>query len=170
MTVFSSAENSFVIGQKSLDDSGINGTKGHAEPDRITLIKPTDLTEITRAAASDISTVLQEYGYEIDTFLWGSDVSSLAGKTYIFLLELQSSILQDLTKSDFENIKKLILASASVFWVTAFNDPSSSIIDDLTRVVRNEIPGLSLRTFHAGGASLSSSTRLANMIDITFSS
>ena len=58
MTVFLSAENSFVIGQKSLNGSGINGTKGHAELDRITIIKPTGLIEITRAAASDIGKVL----------------------------------------------------------------------------------------------------------------
>ena len=170
MTVLQSAENSFVVGQKRIDGNSINGTNGHAEPDRITLIKPADLTEKARAVASDISTVLQDYGYEIDTFSWGTDVFSLAGKTCISLLELQESILQDLTKSDFENIKKLILASTSVFWVTAFDDPSSSMIDGLARVVRNETPGLSLRTFHAGGASLSLSTRLAKLVGTAFNS
>ena len=169
-TVFQSAEHSFVIGQKSLQSNGLNGGNGHAEPDGITLIQPTELTEKARAVASDISTALEHHGYEIERFSWGSDVSSLAGKTCVCLLELQASILQDLAKSDFENIKKLILASASVFWVTAFDDPSSSMIDGLARVVRNETPGLSLRTFHANGASLSSSNRLAELISTTFNS
>lgn len=169
-TVFQSAEHSFVIGQKSLHSNGINGTNGHFEPDRITLIQSAKLTEKARAVTSDINTALQGHGYEIDKFSWGSDVSSLAGKTCISLLELEESILQDLTKSDFENIKKLILASASVFWATAFDDPSSNMIDGLARVVRNETPGLSLRTFHAERALLSSSARLAELISAAFNS
>ena len=103
-------------------------------------------------------------------FLWGSDVSSVAGKTCVCLLELQASILQDLAKSDFENIKKLILASASVFWVTAFDDPSLSMIDHLARVVRNETLSLSRRTFHANRVFLSSSDRLAELISTAFNS
>lgn len=150
--------------------NGINGINGHAEPDRITLIQPTKLTDTARAVASDISTVLEGHGYELDAFSWGSDVSSLAGKTCISLLELQDPILQNLTESDFESIKKLILASASIFWITAFDDPSSSMIDGLARVVRNETPGLSLRTFHAGGAFLSFSARLANLVSTAFTS
>ena len=168
--LFQSVEHNFVIGQKSLHSNGINGANGHAEPDRITLIQPVEMTEKARAVASDIITTLQGDGYEIDTFPWGSDVSSLADKTCISLLELQKSILQDLTKSDFENIKKLILASASVFWVTAFDDPSSSMIDGLARVVRNETPGLSLRTFHASEAFLSLSARLAKLVSTAFNS
>ena len=168
--IFESAEQSFVIGQKSLHSNGINGTSGHTEPDRVTLIQPAELTEDARAVASDISTVLRDHGYEIDTFSWSSDVSSLAGKTCLSLLELQGSILQDLNKTDFENIKKLILASTSIFWVTAFDDPSASIIDGLARVVRNETPGLSFRTFHAGMASLSLSGRLARLVSTAFNS
>ncbi|KAG8527705.1 Type I Iterative PKS [Bacidia gigantensis] len=168
--VFHSAEHSYVIGQKSLPSDSSNGTSGHADPDRITLIQPAKLSNRARAVASDVSTTLQDDGYEIDTFSWGSDVSTLAGKTCISLLELQESILQDLGESDFENIKETLLNSAGVFWVTAFDDPSSSMIDGLTRVVRNETPGLSLRTFHAGGASLSSTPRLAKLISIAFNS
>jgi zearalenone synthase (highly reducing iterative type I polyketide synthase) len=168
--VLQSGELNFVIGQKSLHGNGINGTHGHAEPDRVTLIQPAEQTGKAREVASDISTALQGDGYEIDTFSWGSDISSLAGKTCISLLELQESILEDLTKSDFENIKKLILNVASIFWVTAFDGPSSSMIDGLARVVRNETPGLSFRTFHAGKPLLSLSTRLAKLVSNAFNS
>ena len=164
-TVYQSADRSFVIGRKS---KSTDGTNGHAEPDRITIIQPPELSEKAQAVASAISTALEVHGYKIDTFSWGSDISSLASKTVISLLELQSSILEDLSKSDFKNIKKVVLDSASVFWVTAFDAPSSSMIDGLARVVRNETPGLSLRTFHASEASLSSSSRLAKLVSTAF--
>ncbi|KAJ4371953.1 hypothetical protein N0V83_003726 [Neocucurbitaria cava] len=169
-TVFPSADHSFVIGQKSLHSNGANGTNGHAEPNRITLIQPAKSTDQARTVASDINKFLQGQGYDVETFSWGSDVSSLEGKTCISILELQDSILQDLAEGDFESIRKLILNSASVFWVTAFDDPSSKMIDGLARVVRNETPGLSLRSLHAGRASLSSSARLAKLISTAFES
>ena len=169
-TVLQSAEQSFIIGQKSLHGNDINGANGHAGPDRITLIQRAELTENARAVVSEITSAFQDHGFEIDTFFWGSDVSSLAGKTCISLLELQESILQDLAKSDFGNLKNLILASASVFWVTTFDDPSASMVDGLARVVRNETPGLSLRTFHAGGAFLSLAARLAELVSAAFNS
>jgi zearalenone synthase (highly reducing iterative type I polyketide synthase) len=169
-TIFQSTDCDLVIGHKSMHSNGINGSNGHAEPYRVTLIYPAKLTEKARSMASDISTAFQHLGYEIDTFSWGSDVSSLVDKQCISLLELQDSILQDLTKSDFEGIKKFILNSAGVFWITAFDDPSSRMIDGLARVVRNETPGLSIRTFHAEEASVSSPARLAKLISSAFHS
>ncbi len=44
------------------------------------------------------------------------------------------------------------------------------MFDGLARVVRNETPGLSLRSFHAGEASASSATHLAQLIKRAFDS
>jgi acyl transferase domain-containing protein len=169
-TVLHLEENSLLVGQKSLDIDGVNGSNGHANQGQLTLVQPSKLNQEAEKAVAAIHAALRDDGYKIEIFSWGSDVSTLAGKTCISLLEVQDSILQVLTKSDFNNIKELILASKSVFWVTAFDGPSSSMIDGLARVVRNETPGLSLRTFHAGGALLSSSTRLASLISTAFQS
>jgi acyl transferase domain-containing protein len=168
-TVLRSTETSLLIGQKSLHANGVNGSNGHTESDQITLVQPAKLNEKAQTAVSAIRTALQDGGYEVDTFTWGSDVSALAGKTCISLLEVQDSILQDLSSSDFDDIKQLILASASVFWVTTFDDPSAYMIDGLARVVRNETPGLSLRSFHVGGAQISSD-RLASLVSTAFKS
>jgi acyl transferase domain-containing protein len=169
-TVLHQAEQSLLIGQKSIRVNGAKSSNGNAEPDRITLVQPSKLNEEAETAVAAIRTALEDDGYEIETFSWGSNVHALAGKICISLLEVQDSILQVLTKDDFENIKELILASKSVFWVTAFDDPSSSMIDGLARVVRNETPGLSLRTFHAGGSLLRSSARLASLVNTAFQS
>jgi zearalenone synthase (highly reducing iterative type I polyketide synthase) len=74
-----------------------------------------------------------------------------------------------LTEADFFSIKKLILDTASLFWLTGIQGPASRIIDGLARVVRNETPGLRLRTFHADNLT-SSHARAAKLVQLAFSS
>ncbi|KAF2878222.1 putative polyketide synthase [Massariosphaeria phaeospora] len=158
---------SFVVAKRNL---GINGTNDFLKSSHITIIKPAKLKERVESVAQEISKFLQDHGYETDQFSWGSNPSALAGKMCLSLLELQESILEDLSEENFEPFKRVLLDTASVFWVTGFNSPSSSMIDGLARVVRNETPGLSLRTFHADESLLSSPRRLADLISRAFNS
>jgi hypothetical protein len=147
-----------------------NGVNGHSEPEKITIIQAANPSSAATTVASQLTMSLENHGYEISTFTWGSDVTVLAGKSCISLLELQESLFQDLGAKDFDFIKKLILNTASLFWVTGFEDPSASIIDGLARVVRNETPGLSFRTFHAEQRSIFSAGHLAELLDRSFHS
>jgi len=138
------------------------------ETKQITLVQVADPNEVAQAVASQLAVTLEQQGYETSLFAWGSDMSLLTGKTCISLLEFQKPLLRDLTLQDFDSVKRLIHDCASLLWVTGFDDPSAAMIDGLARVVRNETPGLSLRTVHADESSLSSTMRLAELIGKAF--
>ena len=138
------------------------------EPQQVMLVQVADPSEAAQAVASQLANFLEQQGYKTTLFVWGTDVSLLIGRTCISLLELQEPLLRDLTQQNFDFVKRLILESASLFWVTGFDDPSAAMIDGLARVVRNETPGLSLRTFHADEPWLLSTLRLAELIGRAF--
>lgn len=159
-----------IIAKKS-PAPGVNGTtNGTTESDtQITFVHAANPTKAALAVASRLAESLEKHGYETGVFTWGSDVSTLTGKSCISLLEFQKPLLQDLSAADFESVKKLILDTKSLFWVTALDDPSAAMIDGLVRVVRNETPGLDVRVFHADEPStLSAPGHLADMISKAF--
>jgi hypothetical protein len=122
---------------------------GASDQIQITLVHAANPTKAALAVASRLTACLEKHGYETLVFSWGSDVSTLAGKSCITLLEFEQPLLRDLGAEDFESVKKLLLETKKLFWVTALDDPGAAIIDGLVRVVRNETPGLSVRVFHA---------------------
>ena len=141
---------------------------GAAAPPQVILVQAVNPTELAEEVASQLSTLLKSHGYETEIFSWGSEVSALADKSCISLLEIQQSLLLDLGADDFEAVKMLLLKTAKLTWVTALANPSVAIIDGIARVVRNETPGLSLRVFHADEASLVSAELLTNLIGKCF--
>ena len=144
-----------------------NGVTSEAE---ITIILATNPTETALAVAAKLVSGLQKHHYEAHMFSWGADLSALAGKSCISLLEFENSLLRDLRAEDFEPFKKLILETKSLFWVTALADPSSAMIDGLVRVVRNETPGLDVRVLHVDEPSslVAPAERLADLLAKTF--
>lgn len=129
--------------------NGTNGTNGTLPGRDITVLLASDPTAMALTVAVNLISRLQEHHYKTRVFRWGSDMSDLAGRECISLLEVGKPLLRDLTADDFEPLKKLILEAKSLFWATVLNDPSTALIDGLVRVVRNETPGLDVRVFHA---------------------
>lgn len=165
---------SLVIAKKShgsrIERMANGTTNGMAEEEQtqITLIQAANPTEAAVAVASGLIASLEKHGYETCTFSWGlKDISTLADKSCISLLEFQRPLLRDLGSEDFESVKKLLLETKNLFWVTALDDPGAAMIDGLVRVVRNETPGLNMRIFHADEPS-APAERLAKMISKAF--
>jgi len=150
--------------------NGINGVVKNAEPEQITLILTANPTKVERAFSSELNMILTKYGHKVCVFPWDSSISRLAGKSCISLLEFQKPLLRDLTEEDFGRVKQLVLSTARLFWVTGFDDPSTSMIDGLARTVRNEVPGLALSTFHASDPSLLLPKDLAELVSKAFAS
>jgi NADPH:quinone reductase-like Zn-dependent oxidoreductase len=75
----------------------------------------------------------------------------VSGKAFIFLAEVENPLLFNICARDFEAVKRLILESASVTWVTrggamGCENPHMSLITGLSRTVRQENPGIALST------------------------
>jgi len=150
--------------------NGINGVMRNTELELITLILTANPTEAERALSSELNIMLTKCGHKVCVFPWDCNISRLAGKSCISLLEFQKPLLRDLTEEDFGRVKQLILSTARLFWVTGFDDPSTSMIDGLSRTVRNEVSGLALSTFHAGEPSLLLPKELAELVSKAFTS
>lgn len=140
------ATNGTTNGADGLTNGHTNGTSHAPEVIMILAANPSGLA---LKVASKLSTTLQKHQYGTRLFSWGSDISTLAGKSCISLLEFENSLLGDLRAEDFEPFKKIVFETKSLFWVTALEDPSTAMIDGLLRVVRNETPGLDVRILHA---------------------
>ncbi|KAI4781335.1 polyketide synthase [Aureobasidium sp. EXF-3400] len=148
--------------------SHVNASNGHTEADQVMIIQEEHPTAEAQLLIRELTLNLEHRGYSTAIFQWGSDITGLAGKSCISFLELNNSMFYDISEMDFNHTRSLILDAASVFWVTAFDDPSAFMIDGLARVVRNETPGLSLRTFHAAEMYPISIERLAKLIQTAY--
>ncbi|KAF4632818.1 hypothetical protein G7Y89_g5307 [Cudoniella acicularis] len=126
---------------------GITQTSGGGI--EVTIIEAAKPSKAAQIVATELAYVLEKLDYKTHRFTWGSDVTRLKNKSCISLVELDTSLLRDLTEPDFVSIKNLILDTANTFWAVGFDDPSAFMINGLARVVRNETPGMLFRTLHA---------------------
>ncbi|KAI0186908.1 hypothetical protein F4808DRAFT_469206 [Astrocystis sublimbata] len=157
-----------VVARKMLP-SQTDPTEDGAERD-VMLLQAREPTKSASILASHLTKAINQCHQKVRIFHLGDDLSLLEGKSCISLLEYQQSFLHDIEEEDFDALKRIVLTTKDVLWVTAFDDPSSAMIDGLIRVVRNETPGLKFRLFHADNpSSLSlSESRLADLIKQTF--
>jgi zearalenone synthase (highly reducing iterative type I polyketide synthase) len=155
-----------VVVRESIFSNGVDRNGTHPS-DQVKLIVPATITDHIQAVIGGLVTVLESQGQEVELVSLNTETSNLAGKVCISLLELQESVLENLTPTNFSFVQHLMLQSASLMWITGLNGPSSRIVDGLARVVRNENPGLQFRTFHAGYAAVAP-LDLAHLISKAF--
>ncbi|KAK3319476.1 putative polyketide synthase [Cercophora scortea] len=147
--------------------NGLTNGASHSSDPEVTIVLAANPTETALAVASRLIARLQKHHYQTRIFCWGPDVSRLAGKACISLVEFETPLLSDLAATDFKSLQRLILETESLFWVTALNDPSTAMIDGLVRVVRNETPGLNVRILHADEpASIAGPAKVQRLADL----
>lgn len=157
-----SGEPVFLVG--SLESSG-NVAGAGLKDKNIVLIQPATANESVTAVAEQLKTTLSVLGYGASIYTWGiDDVSALKNKDCVALLEAQSAVLESLAEKDFYAVQTLITQCKSLLWVDALDDARKALINGLTRVVRNEIPGSQLQTLHVSSATLSQPERLSHLI------
>jgi hypothetical protein len=140
------------------------------EDKEIVLIIRPNSSQAAKDVVARLAMVLEDQYYKTTIFIWGSEMTALKGKQCLALMELDNSIFMNLNERDFELIKTLILGAKSTFWVVGHGDPSAAMIAGLARVVRNETPGISLRTFHYEQYTRASSEKVGELIAKVFTS
>lgn len=150
----------------SLGSSAVDAPNGHAkERRRVVLVRPAHMTDTGEALATQLEDRLSSADCVVTNHTWGSDdIAALQGQDCISLLELHSSLLQTLKEKDFYALQTLIQGCRSLLWLDALDGASDALIKGLARVLRNEIPGIRLRTLHAPSASLSKPEVLSNLV------
>lgn len=95
---------------------------------------------------------------------WDRKTSDVTEKECISLLELEESFLEDLSESDFNAVKSIILDSAKLTWVTALDGPAGAVASGMARSIRNEIPGKLFRSLQVQDKSLDAPDELAFLV------
>lgn len=138
--------------------------------EEIVIIQPAHLSAKAYTASQQLSEALKKDSCRTSYFSWGADTSALKGKPCISLLELERPMLSDMNERDFEFLKLFITEAKRILWIVGFDGPSSGMVNGLARVVRNEIPGISLQTGHMKFVESSCFERLGSAIARVFRS
>ena len=128
-----------------------------------TILEASNTTPLSQAVATQLENLLNGESLTTNRMTWTHKAFDLGNQHYISLMELENVFLHDMATEDFAKLKQCILASSSLLWVTAVDDPNGDIVLGLARTIRNEIPGKCFRTLRLQSSSPSPS-RLAETI------
>ena len=141
------------------------------ESRRVVLVRPAHMADTGEALATKLEDRLSNADCVVIKHTWGvDDISALQGQDCISCLELHSSLLENIQEKDFYAFQTLVLGCRSLLWLDALDGACSGLINGLSRVLRNEMPGIRLRTLHIPSASLSKSKVLSDLVFRTWDS
>ncbi|KAL2831410.1 hypothetical protein BDW59DRAFT_182083 [Aspergillus cavernicola] len=152
-------------GQSSLTVASLPATDRQEEPtDEIVILEAANPSAISESVATEIADKLQAASIASKRMTLDGPLSDLKGKRCISLLEMESSLLEDISQESFDALKQILLETSSLLWFVGFDGPAASLITGLARSIRNEIAGLQLCTLLAPSRSFESSGALASTI------
>lgn len=166
----SGKQTAFIVAFNGDTISGHRYPSGEIRQD-VVIVQSQSPSEKSLTLAAQLVSSLTSLGYNVSTVPWAtSSIDVLKGKACITLAELEVSILHDLKDDDFMLMRLLILEASSVMWVNCLDEPTNSMMNGLARVVRNEVPGIDLRTLNAPQKLLSAPEKLSELISRVFRS
>lgn len=88
---------------------------------------------------------LESKSIAVNSISWPVDPRELKGKSLVSLLELEQSVLAELSAEDFDVLKAITLQSSRMLWVSMGDDPVMQAAVGYLRVLQNENVNLDLR-------------------------
>lgn len=143
-------------------------TSESVEQDRrdreIVILEASSPSDRSSALATQIIHELESRTIKTSRMAWDRKICEVTGKECISLMELETSFLEDLSEADFNAVKRIILDSSSLTWVTALDGPAGAVASGMARSIRNEIPGKMFRSLQVQDRSLDSPDELAFLV------
>ena len=130
----------------------------------IVILEASNPSDRSSALATQLIHELQNRTFKTSRMAWDWKACDITEKECISLVELETSFLEDLSEEDFNRVKNVILDSAKLTWITAFDGPAGAVASGMARTIRNEIPGKVFRSLHLQDKSLDSPNELAFLI------
>lgn len=152
-------------GQSNLTVASVPATNGNGTiTDEIIILEPAIPSSVSDTVAKQVTAQLDAASIRSKRITLQAPLEELKGKRCISLIEAESSFLEDLSQSGFENLKNILLETSSLVWFVGVDGPAASLITGLARTARNEIAGLQLCTLQAPPCSFGSYENLASAI------
>lgn len=132
-----------------LTNGHIDGTTSNSD---LVIIEPSATTSGTNSFCRDLQVTLGDQGYTTSVTNWAEisarAATELEGNTFISLLELEQPLLDSLSEPDFHCVRKLLLNSERLLWITAGDNPSMGVVDGIRRTMRSEVAGIKFQVLH----------------------
>lgn len=130
--------------------------------EEVVILEPSTSSVEAQSCSQKLKMVLHDRGYSVTANTGLAD--AVEGKTYISLLELEQPMLDNLSESEFQRIRTLVLNCGRLLWVTCGDNPLLGMVDGFLRVVRNEIAGPTFSVLHLSSTGLQHGPSLAARI------
>lgn len=133
-------------------------------PTEFTIIEAHRSSNFCQLLCAKLAHELESNHNKVKKCRWGPNITDLAGKHCVSVVDLDECLLFDTTEEDFAELKNLILHSSSLMWISNASDPASHLSDGMLRSIRNEVPGKNLRALSISGDTLENPDRIAVLI------
>ncbi|KAL4947686.1 phenolpthiocerol synthesis polyketide synthase ppsB [Aspergillus filifer] len=125
---------------------------GTSTKSNLVIIEPSATSNSINTFSCALQDTLRDYGYPVLVTNW-VDISACAateleGKTFISLLELEQPLLDNLSEPCFHSVRKLLLNSDHLLWITAGSNASMGVVDGIRRTMKSEVVGLKFQVLH----------------------
>lgn len=130
----------------------------------IIILEASNPSSRSSALATQLVQELESRTIKTSRIAWDRTSHDFSDKECVSLMELEASFLEDLSEADFNEVKKLILTSATLTWVTALDGPAGAVASGMARSIRNEIPGKIFRSLQVQDKSLDTPEALAFLV------
>lgn len=151
--------------EKTQPERPSNGATG----EKVVILEPYKSSTEARSFSKELQNVLEDQGYAVSTKTGvdGAGAGAVGAKTYVSLLELEQPMLEDLSESDFQSMRALMLNCEQLLWVTRGDNPSLRMIDGFARCIRSEIAGARFQLLHLSSEGAQHGPSLAARILLT---
>lgn len=131
---------------------GEQSSRTHSADNFIIIEAPTSSLK-TQGFSTRLKDELTRSGKTTSVAGWNDELgeSTLAGSVIICLLELEHPVLHDMSERDFHALRRLVLQSERILWVTGGDDPSFHVVDGFARTISSETASLRFQTLHLAG-------------------
>ncbi|KAM0389205.1 hypothetical protein ACHAQC_009086 [Fusarium culmorum] len=118
--------------------------------EEVVLLLPSMVSTVTKEFAEEVQLDLEGQGFSVSTESLADSIddSTFDGKTCVSLLEVEQPLLDSLSESDFQLIRKVVLTSQRILWVTHGESPSLALVDGFSRCIMSEIEGVKFQVLH----------------------
>ncbi|KAH8706040.1 reducing polyketide synthase [Talaromyces proteolyticus] len=120
-------------------------------------VKATSFSKGLQDALSDV-------GYNVSIVTGVNRARTAEANVYVSLLELEQPVLEQLSESDFQSLRDLLLNCERLLWITRGDNPSLALVDGFSRTIRSEFAGVSFQVLHLSSDEIQQGPSLAAQI------
>ena len=130
-------------------------TANDSPKQEVVILESSTARSAAREFSSTLRNTLGNRGYTVLVKSQADNIGieDVKAKTYVSLLELEQPLLENLSESDFEKVRTVVLNCERLLWITSGDNPGFGMVDGFARCIMSEIAGAKFQILHLSDAS-----------------